>query len=142
MLKDRNAVQIQQVNHHKPNNIKNTKKKETNYKYLRPLCSSSTNNDLSLYILFLCLSSFCNTPFPFFLSFAPEIQREKKRGCVVLEFDWEQLWAWGSLWASLTKGLGLSQGFTLTVPKQAVSTTTLRPFPTTTPMEVSAVAAE
>ncbi|KAL9325183.1 hypothetical protein ACSQ67_005828 [Phaseolus vulgaris] len=50
--------------------------------------------------------------------------------------------AWGSLWRLLTKGSGFSQDFTLTVPKQAASTTILHLPPTTTPMAVSTAAPE
>jgi len=47
-----------------------------------------------------------------------------------LSFD--RIAAWGSWLRFLTKGSGLLQGFTLIAPKQAVSTTTLHPSPTTT----------
>ena len=53
------------------------REKITNYKYLRV---STTNNDLSMYKLFICLSSSCNTPSSFFLS-----------------FGWEQLGGMGKL---------------------------------------------
>jgi len=70
-----------------------------------------------------------------YLSQQQGIQREKRKEQRVcgFEFDPEQLGSWGSWWRSLTKGSGLPQGFTLIALKQAASTTTLHPIPTTTP---------